>query len=122
MSFDAHSFPHRKLEAYTSALRLAELAKGIADGIPRGYRSFADQLLRAAGATVLLVAEGANRRSRGSKRQRFEEAMGECGEAAGNVEMLMTIGLVDAQVADEFANVAGRTGALINGLVRRLKA
>ena len=121
MSFDAHSFPHRKLEAYRSALGMAEMAKGIADGIPRGYRSFADQLLRAAGATVLLVAEGANRRSRGSKRQRFEEAMGECGEAAGNVEMLMTIGLLAPEVADEFADLAGRTGALINGLARRLR-
>ena len=121
MSFDAHSFPHRKLRAYTSALEMARLAKVMADGIPRGDRSFADQLLRAAGATVLLVAEGANRRSRGSKRQRFEEALGECGEAAGNVEMLVTIGLVDAAVADEFADVAGRTSAMIMGLARRLR-
>ncbi len=121
MSFDAHSFPHRRLTAYTSALEMARQAKLIADGIPRGYRSFADQLLRAAGATVLLVAEGANRRSRGSKWQRFEEALGECGEAAGNVEMLLTIGLVDAAVADEFADVAGRTGAMIAGLARRLR-
>jgi len=100
---------------------MARLAKGIADGIPRGYRSFADQLLRAAGAPVLLVAEGANRRSRGSMRQRLEEALGECGEAAGNVEMSLTIGLVDAVVADEFADVAGRTGAMIAGLANRLR-
>jgi len=119
MSFDAHSFPHRKLDAYHSALEMVRLGKGIADGIPRGYRSFADQLLRSAGATVLLVAEGANRRSRGSKRQRFEEALGECGEASGNVEMLMTLGLVDASIANEFADVAGRTGALIAGLAHR---
>ena len=121
MSFDDHSFPHRKLVAYQSAMEMARQAKEIADGIPRGYRSFADQLLRAAGATVLLVAEGANRRSRGSKRQRFEEALGECGEAAGNVEMLMTLGLVDAVVANTFADVAGRTGAMIAGLAWRLR-
>ncbi len=34
----------------------------------REYRSFADQLIRAADATVLLIAEGANRFSSGSKR------------------------------------------------------
>ena len=121
MSFDAHSFPHRKLEAYRSALEMARRAKGIADGIPRGYRSFADQLMRAAGATVLLVAEGANRRARGNKRQRFEEALGECGEAAGNVEMLMTLGLVDLTTANDFADVAGRTSAMIAGLAQRLR-
>jgi len=37
--------------------------------LARGYRSFADQRLRAAGATVLLVAEGANRFSSGSRRR-----------------------------------------------------
>ena len=118
MTFEAHEFTHRKLAAYRCALEMARQAKGIADGIPRGYRCFADQLLRSSGATVLLVAEGANRRSRGTKRQRYEEAQGECGESAGNVEMLSTIGLCKQPTADEFADIAGRTAALIAGLVR----
>ena len=67
----------------------------------------------------MLVAEGANRRARGQKRQRFEEALGECGESAGNVEMLWTIGLCKQTTAEDFANVAGRTMALVAGLVRR---
>ncbi len=36
--------------------------------VAREYPSFADQLIRAADATVLLIAEGANRFSSGSKR------------------------------------------------------
>ena len=119
MSFEAHEFTHRKLEAFRCSLEMARQAKGIADGIPRGYRCFADQLLRSSGATVLLVAEGANRRAKGQKRQRFEEALGECGESAGNVEMLWTIGLCKQTTAEDFANVAGRTMALVAGLVRR---
>ena len=48
-----------------------------------------DQLRPAASATPLLIAEGANRTTRGQKRQRFVEARGECGEAAAGVAELL---------------------------------
>jgi len=50
--------------------------------VARGYRSFADQLLRAAGATVILIAEGANRVSSGSKRQHHSLPEGTIGALA----------------------------------------
>ena len=76
------SFPHERLDAYRVALELAGAARRLAAQIPRGHRSLADHLLRAATNTVLLLAEGANRRGAGEKRQRFVESRGECGEAA----------------------------------------
>ena len=55
-------FPHEKLDAYRIALQMASVAKRVAADIPRGHRSIADHLLRATSNTVLLLAEGANRR------------------------------------------------------------
>jgi len=69
-------FPHHRLDAYRVSVEMACTAKKLADRVPRGYRSFADQLLRAAGSTVLLIAEGANRYTAGQKRQRFSAGAG----------------------------------------------
>jgi len=86
MSDNAYPFAHHRLDVYRVALLLAAQSKGLADRIPRGYRSFADQLIRAAVSTVLLIGEGANRYSKGQKRQRYAEARGECGEVAPALE------------------------------------
>ncbi|MCP4658585.1 MAG: four helix bundle protein, partial [bacterium] len=60
------------------ALELVAAADRVAAAIPRGRRELADQLKRASTSTVLLIAEGANRRTAGDKRQRFAMARGEC--------------------------------------------
>ena len=113
-------FPHKKLDVYNVALDMAVKTKDLAVHIPRGYRSFADQLLRAAGSTVLLIAEGANRYSAGSKRQRYSEARGECGEVAAAVELLDAMQLVPSQKAREILALAGRVGAMLSRLLSRL--
>jgi four helix bundle protein len=89
-------FPHKQLDVYNVALHMAIKTKRLAAHVPRGYRSFADQLLRAAGATVLLIAEGANRFSAGSKRRRYSEARGECGEVAAAFEFPPNLPLAGA--------------------------
>ena len=55
-------FPYEKLEAYQVALVMATLAKKLSEQVPRGHRNVADHMLRSASNTVLLLAEGANRR------------------------------------------------------------
>ena len=75
MKDQATHFPHHRLDVYRLALDMARLAKQLADRVPRGYRSIADHLLRAAGQTVLLIGEGANRYGqarRGNASQRLE--------------------------------------------------
>ena len=89
-------FTHHRLEVYHLALRMAALAKAVADSeplhparaakraedrrTPRGYRSCADHLKRSSGNTVLLIGQGANRYSSGIVHsllgQRYEEALG----------------------------------------------
>jgi len=77
MQHQSFSFPHNRLEVFRVALDMAVQAKLVAGRVPRGHRSLADQLLRASGSTVLLICEGANRYTAGSKRQRYSEACGE---------------------------------------------
>lgn len=118
MSTQPFPFPHHKLDAFVVALEMARQAKSLSARIPRGYRSFADHLLRAAGNTVLLIGEGANRHSRGAKRQRYAEARGECGEVAAAAELLTTLELVPAAEVATLLVLAGRVGAMLTRLVQ----
>src|SRR5437870_486392 len=90
------AFPHEKLDIYRVALDMAALAKELADPIPRGYRNVADHLMRAASNTVLLYAEGANRRGAALKRQRFVESRGESGEVAAAGDLIVVLQLGNA--------------------------
>ncbi|MBI4820341.1 MAG: four helix bundle protein, partial [Deltaproteobacteria bacterium] len=75
----------------------------LAKEIPRGHRSIADHLLRAASNTALLLAEGANRRRNARKRQRFVESRGECAEVAAAADLLLVLDIgspTDAETAD----------------------
>lgn len=120
MSANPYPFPHHRLQAYAVSLQMAIGAKAISDRIPRGYRSFADQLLRAAGSTVLLIGEGANRFSPGLKRQRYQEARGECGEVASALELLIALGLAPRAEAEATLALAARVGAMLTRLIARL--
>ena len=117
----AGSFPHERLDAYRVALELAGVAKRLAAQIPRGHRSLADHLLRAATNTVLLLAEGANRRGAGEKRQRFVESRGECGEAAAAADLAVVMDLAEPAAADELKLLAGRVSAMLTRLIARLR-
>lgn len=113
------NFPHHRLDVYRLALEMARLAKHLADRVPRGFRSFADHLQRAAGQTVLLIGEGANRYGAGQKRQRFSEARGECGESASAAELLSVLNLVPKDDAHQYMVVADRVGAMLTRLIQR---
>ncbi len=119
MSKRNRRFPHHRLEAYGLSLRMAKQAKKLADQVPRGYRTYADHLVRSAGACVMLIAEGANRRGAAQKRQRFNEAMGECGESAGAAELLQCLGLVNYDDAEQYLDIADQLMATVTGLHKR---
>jgi four helix bundle protein len=112
-------FPHHSLDAYGVALDLAKQARQLATRVPRAHATLADHLLRSAGHSVLLLAEGAGRMHDGEKRQRYVEARGECGEAAAACELLLTYGVIDPFAADEYLRLADRLGRMLTGLVNR---
>ena len=113
-------FAHEKLDAYQVALQMAALANRLAEQIPRGHRNIADHLGRAASNTVLLLAEGANRRGAAQKRQRFVESRGECGEVAAAADLLLAFGIGLQTDVEELKRLAGRVSAMLTGLIARL--
>lgn len=117
----SYPFSHQRLDVHRVALEMARRSRELADRVPRGYRSFADQLLRAAGQTVLLIGEGANRYTAGQKRQRYTEARGECGEVASAVELLATLRLAPHAEANEIMHLAGRVAAMLTRLIQRYR-
>lgn len=122
---DAHQaapgpFPHDKLDAYRVALEMAALAHEVAAQIPRGHRTIADHLLRAASHTVLLLAEGANRRGAALKRQRFNESRGESGEVAAAADLLVTLKVGDPALITALRQRASRVSAMLTRLIGRL--
>ena len=94
------------------------LTHEICESLPRGYAELRGQLFRSGCAVVLLVAEGANRRTKGMKRQRFVEAQGECGEACATVELLGVLGVVTRQTRERYDQLANHVSALLSGLVK----
>lgn len=112
-------FPHHRLDAYRVALQLVVAAHKLADGIPRGHRTVADQIQRASTSVVLNIAEAANRCGKGEKRQRFGTACGECGEVAAAAELAGVLGLADDARVRDVMELADRVLAMTNRLVRR---
>jgi four helix bundle protein len=113
------SFPHEKLDAYHIALEMARRAKTLAQKVPRGHRNVADHLLRSSSNAVLLLAEGANRRGKSEKRQRFVESRGESGEVAAACDLIIALELAAENEALSVKQLAGRVCAMLSGLIGR---
>ena len=114
-----YQFSHHKLDVFRMALEVLRDVHDITRRIPRGYRSFADQLLRAAGETVALIGEGANRFTSGQKHQRFSEARGEAGEVAVHIETICAMKLIGEDEADEVLGKCNRVCAMLTRLIQR---
>ena len=112
-------FAHHRLEVYRLAMEQLEAVHGVSRKIPRGYRNTADQVLRAAGGTVGLIGEGANRYTQAQKRQRFVEARGEAGEVAVHIEAGVGMGVVEEAEGMQILHRANRICAMLTGLIRR---
>ena len=113
-------FPHEKLDAYRVALQMARSAKALAEQIPRGHSSVADHLRRSASNTVLLLAEGANRRGAAEKRQRFVESRGEAGETAAACDLVIALEIGSPTVAQSAKQYAALLAAMLTKLILRL--
>jgi len=113
------NFSHHKLEVYNLALENLGLIHELIQRIPRGYAKFSHQLLNAAGATVALIGEGANRYTKGQKRQRYSEARGEAGEVAAHIEVVRVMGLIRLDEAVEILERTDRVCAMLTKLIKR---
>ena len=115
----AVTFSHHRLDVYRLAVQLAVQVRRICDRMPRGSGPLADQMIRAAQSTALLIAEGANRAATGDKRQRFRAARGEVGECAAALEMAAAMGLVPVGESLAAQELAARISAMTHRLAQR---
>jgi four helix bundle protein len=113
------TFTFERLDAYKLARQLTCLSAELATSIPRGYGSIKDQLLRAGSAPARLIAEGALRTARGNKRQRFSEALGECGEAVATAQQALDLKLIQIAQYNRLRSIAVRVAATTSKLVRK---
>jgi len=113
-------FPHQRLDAYRVALDLFVGVERLT--LPRGFAELRDQLRRAAAATVLQIAEGANRTHPRDKAARFIAAQGEAGECDAALEMVQRLELAPGERLQELRGAAGRVAAMLTGLIRRQRA
>ena len=112
------SFAHHGLNVYGVAFEAMVLSVKLSKKIPRGHRSMADQLKRAATAVVAAIAEGANRRTNAEKADKFAQARTEAGEAAAWLEMLAGLGLLDSDDLVPVVLLYERTVKMLSGLIR----
>lgn len=72
--------------------------------------------------TVLLFAEGANRRGRALKSQRFVESRGEkVGEVAAAGDLIIVLGLGSRTKAERMKHLAARVSAMLTRMIARLE-
>jgi four helix bundle protein len=113
------TFAFERLQVYHLARQLTCITAEVAAALPRGYGYIKDQLLRSGSAPARLIAEGALRKSKGSKRQRFEEALGECGEAVAAAQQGLDLRVIPKPQYDRLRQVAVRVAAMTSRLVTK---
>jgi four helix bundle protein len=113
------TFAFERLDVYQLARQLTCICAEVANTIPRGYGNIKDQLLRSGSAPARLIAEGALRKSKGSKRQRFEEALGECGEAVATAQQCLDLGVISQSHYSRLRKIAERVAAMTSRLVTK---
>ena len=113
-------FPHQRLDAFRLALQARRATWRLVSTLPEPHGDDRRQLRRSSQAVPKLIAEGADRTSRGVKRQRFDEALGEIGETAAGLEDLLHLGVLTLEDVEPIHALWGRTRAAVLGLVKRL--
>lgn len=82
---------HEKLDVYKVSIEFMAIAINIADNIPRGYSSLADQLKRAAWSIPLNIAEGCGKNSINDKRRFYAIARGSAMECAAITDVCQVL-------------------------------
>jgi four helix bundle protein len=99
---------------------MAALAKKIAEQVPRGHRKCRRSSASGRVEYGVALAEGANRRGAGEKRQRFVESRGECGEVGAAADLLLAYDIGSRADAETLKRLASRVSAMLTRLIGRL--
>ena len=110
-------FDHHRLDAYWVAKEALLLGMAIVGKLPRGYGKLTDQLTRALQGQFTQTTEAASRTG-DDRRARFRSARAEAGEAAGILEALLELHVVDTHEVDAVTARLWRLCAMLTKLAR----
>ncbi len=111
------AFDHHRLDAYWVAKEALIRGMAIIEKLPRGYGVFKDQGRRALQGQFTQTTEAASR-SGDDRRARFRAARAEAGEAAGILEALLEMRVVDVVETDAVMALLWRLCAMLTGLLK----
>ena len=108
-------FDHHRLDAFSLARQALQAGDAIANRIPRGYSTLADQLRRAVLAAFLGIAE-ASSRTGADRMARFRCARGEASEAAAALEAVQLLHLAPDRDVGAVLSLLDRLCAMLTRL------
>ena len=86
---------HEKLDVYKVSIEFMVIALNIADKIPRGYSSLADQFKRASWSIPLNIAEGCGKTGVNDKKRFYVIARGSAMECAAIIDVCQVLNIDD---------------------------
>ena len=110
-----YRFSHYRLEAFHVAKDALVRGTALANSLPRGNATLADQTRRALLGAYLQLTEAAAREG-ADRKQRFRCARAECNEAAAAIEAAAALGLASEAEAAAVLTVLDRLAAMLTGL------
>ncbi len=116
-------FDFEKMKVYRESVEALDLSVHIATQIPRGYRSLADQLKRAASSVSLNTAEGIGEFKPREKVRFYRMALRSASESCSIVQILRRLQIIDQQTYNKaylhFTSTAKMLTKLIGSVERR---
>ena len=113
---------YRELVVWQKAMLLAERVYRLTESFPSSERfGLTSQMRRAAVSILSNVAEGHNRRSRGSYASHVCIALGSQAELEAQIELSRRLGYCDVSQADPVLELLAEIGRMLHGLVRALE-
>src|SRR5258706_537566 len=108
-------FGFQRLDAYRCAIAFLGRAVALADRVPRGNASLADQLRRAALSVPLNIAEGSGKEDRDAKRF-YTITRGSALECAAILDVLEALGIVAGEEMVQARELLERVVAMLTKL------
>jgi len=112
------AFGHEKLDVYRAAIEYVGWAYRFCEALA-GHRNAKDQLLRAAQAIPLNIAEGNGKGTDGDRRRYFEIARGSALECGAVQDVLQVCGALTAEENEKNKDLLDRIVAMLTKLGQR---
>jgi four helix bundle protein len=109
-------FGFQKLDVYSCAVTFLGVASTLAERIPRGYSTLADQLRRAALSVPLNIAEGSGKGTMADRETRrfYAIARGSALECAAIVDALVVLRFVPIDEASQASDLLERIVSMLS--------